>query len=163
MEFSLQDLAGLQQHLCESFPLAPTTAAVLFLQLSQHANTAYLVAMVSTPVISPTISKRIAHRSKATEHRQREIVGLDAPVQRRRDAQSSAPHVHNEMKRLRRASDAVQPSAATGYRKQHDPLTTSSRTRVFDSEMPSSRTTSDTLSQEIGCKKVFDQIDTFLR
>jgi hypothetical protein len=38
----------------------------------------------------------------------------NVPVQRRRDALSSAPHVHNEMPHLRRARDAVQPSAATG-------------------------------------------------
>jgi hypothetical protein len=36
------------------------------------------------------------------------------PVQRRRAAGSSAPRVHNEMPHLRRARDAVQPSAATG-------------------------------------------------
>ncbi len=36
------------------------------------------------------------------------------PVQRRRGHVSSAPHVHNEMAHLRRASDAVWPSAATG-------------------------------------------------
>src|SRR5690606_250682 len=38
----------------------------------------------------------------------------NVPVQRRRAAACSAPHVHNEMAHLRRACDYLSPSAATG-------------------------------------------------
>src|SRR5690606_11022152 len=71
--------------------------------------------------IRPPSAMRLSLASSATSHTCSNDIGHagvsmtpNAPDQRRRDEMSSATHVHNEMPHMRRARDAVSPSAESG-------------------------------------------------
>ena len=53
-------------------------------------------------------------RENCIGSRHEALVEPNVPIQRRRNAVSSAPPVHNQMPHLRRARDALSPSAAIG-------------------------------------------------
>jgi hypothetical protein len=86
--------------------------------MAMHFTSAYLrvfvIARRTERTMAASARVTLARTRYFATDAQRSNMPHNAPVQRRRDQTFSAPHVHNEMAHLRRAFDAVSPSAATG-------------------------------------------------